>query len=122
MCETCIYREGFGWRIKELEDQVRDKHIGFKSYRSCHHGDGEICCRGFWERHKDEFAVGQVAQRLELVEFVDVDTLAPQKELIPVVEVDETGAIIKVTVHNPGPEPMAFDSRLLPATSKGKEK
>ena len=25
------------------------------------------CCRGFWNRHKDEFAVGQVAQRLGLV-------------------------------------------------------
>jgi hypothetical protein len=76
MCETCIYREGFGWDIKHLEDQARDKHIGFKTYRACHHANDKdgICCRGFWERHSDEFAVGQIAQRFGLVEFVDVDT------------------------------------------------
>jgi hypothetical protein len=75
MCKTCIYREGLGWRIEALEDQVRDKHIGFKAYRACHHAKDRsgICCRGFWERHKDEFAAGQIAQRLGLVKFVNVD-------------------------------------------------
>lgn len=34
-----------------------------------------MCCRGFWEAHKDAFPAGQIAQRLGLVEFVDVDTL-----------------------------------------------
>jgi hypothetical protein len=73
MCKTCIYREGLGWDIKHLEDQVRDKHMGFKSFRVCHHAPDDVCCRGFWEHHKDEFQVGQIAQRLNLVEFVDVD-------------------------------------------------
>jgi hypothetical protein len=80
MCETCIYRSGFGWDIGRLEDQVRDRHVGFKAYRACHHADGEVCCRGFWERHRDEFAVGQIAQRLDLVEFVDVDILGREEE------------------------------------------
>jgi hypothetical protein len=75
MCETCIYRKELNWHIEELEDQVRDKYVGFKSYRACHHADGGVCCRGFWERHRDEFAAGQIAQRLGLVEFVDVDEL-----------------------------------------------
>jgi hypothetical protein len=34
-----------------------------------------VCCRGFWDRHKDEFPGGQLAQRLDCVEFVEVDTL-----------------------------------------------
>lgn len=79
VCATCIYKSGLGWRIAELEDQVRDKRarFGFKSYRECHHakrGSG-VCCRGFWNAHKDEFAAGQIAQRLQLVEFVDVDVM-----------------------------------------------
>lgn len=73
-CDTCIYKKATGFNIKELEDQVRDKHVGFKSHRTCHHSK-DVCCRGFWNRHKDEFAVGQVAQRLGLVKFVKVDTL-----------------------------------------------
>jgi len=35
----------------------------------------DACCRGFWNAHKDEFQLGQVAQRLGLVRFVKEDTL-----------------------------------------------
>jgi hypothetical protein len=70
-----------GWRINELEDQVRDEHIGFKSYRACHHATDGVCCRGFWERHCDEFQVGQIAQRLGLVEFVDMDVLGWEEDV-----------------------------------------
>ena len=58
-----------------LEGQVRDKHMGFKGHRICHNSK-DVCCRGFWDRHKDEFPLGQIAQRLGIVEFVEVDTLA----------------------------------------------
>lgn len=75
LCATCIYRPDSTLDLKKLEDDVRDKHIGFKGYRACHHGDGKVCCRGFWNAHKDEFAAGQIAQRLNAVEFVDIDTL-----------------------------------------------
>ena len=34
-----------------------------------------LCCRGFWDAHKDEFPAGQIAQRLCLVQFVTEDTL-----------------------------------------------
>ena len=74
MCSTCIYRPDSALDLVSLEDQVQDPHIGFKSFRICHHSDG-VCCRGFWEAHKDEFSLGQVAQRLGMVEFVRVDTL-----------------------------------------------
>jgi len=50
------------------------KFVGFRGYRICHHSKG-LCCRGFWDAHKDEFPAGQIAQRLRLVQFVTEDTL-----------------------------------------------
>ncbi len=77
-CSTCIYRKDSPLSIKKLEADVADKYGGFKGYRICHHSK-DVCCRGFWNRHKNEFALGQIAQRLKLVEFVDVDTLTTRK-------------------------------------------
>lgn len=76
-CATCIYRKDSPMDIERLEDQVRDKHVGFAGHRICHHSD-DVCCRGFWDKHKDEFQMGQLAQRLNFVEFVDIDTLDPE--------------------------------------------
>jgi hypothetical protein len=73
-CATCIYRKDSTLNIKKLEADVRDKYMGFKGHRICHHSK-DVCCRGFWNRHKNEFAMGQIAQRLNMVEFVVVDTL-----------------------------------------------
>lgn len=80
-CDSCIYLPTCSLDIKELEDQVRDPHMGFKGFRACHHASNKsgICCRGFWNRHKDEFAAGQIAQRLGLVEFVSVDRFATER-------------------------------------------
>lgn len=73
-CSSCIYRNDSTFDIKVLEDQVRDKYGGFKGHRICHHSN-DVCCRGFWNRHKDNFQMGQIAQRLKMVSFVIVDTL-----------------------------------------------
>ena len=70
-CATCIYRKD---SPLNLENAVRDPYIGFRGHRICHHSR-DVCCRGFWDHHKDEFAAGQIAQRLGMVEFVDVDIL-----------------------------------------------
>ncbi len=73
MCSTCIYRANSPLDLENLEAEVKDKY-GFKGHRICHHSD-DACCRGFWEAHKDEFQLGQVAQRLNLVEFVEIDKM-----------------------------------------------
>jgi hypothetical protein len=80
MCTTCIYRPETFFDIAELENAVRDPHMRgwFKGYRICHHSR-DVCCRGFWERHKDHFDLGQIAQRLGFVEYVDVD-INPMEE------------------------------------------
>lgn len=70
MCVTCIYRPDSCLNLEHLENQVRDPYVGFRAHRICHHSN-DVCCRGFWEAHKDEFQMGQLAQRLNFVEFVD---------------------------------------------------
>ena len=78
-CSTCIYskawRRNGGTPIATLEAQVADRFGGFSKHRQCHHTGKKnaACCRGFWNRHKNNFAAGQIAQRLGVVEFVDID-------------------------------------------------
>ncbi len=78
-CATCIYRADSPFDLAALEAEVRDPHMGFKAHRICHHSNDAVC-RGFWNRHKDEFAAGQIAQRLSLMAFVDDDTLSGSEE------------------------------------------
>jgi len=73
-CSTCIYRKDSVLDIQRLEAEIRDPHVGFTTFRTCHHSN-DACCNGFWIRHKDEFQAGQMAQRFQIVEFVDDDTL-----------------------------------------------
>lgn len=84
VCETCIYTWGRDELLRLLE-QIRDPAMPgfFASYRVCHHAPKEsgICCRGFWNAHKDDFNAGQIAQRLGLVEFVDVDDMGDDDAL-----------------------------------------
>ena len=56
-CDTCIYRADSPLDLEKLENQVRDQYVGFRSYRVCHESKS-ACCRGFWNRHKDQFSVG----------------------------------------------------------------
>lgn len=68
-CETCIYKKDSRLDLKKLESEVRDNYGGFRGHRICHHSRS-ACCRGFWNRHKNKFAAGQIAQRLKCVSFV----------------------------------------------------
>jgi hypothetical protein len=76
-CSTCIYRKDSPLDIGRLEAEVADGYGGFRDHRECHHAEKSsgVCCRGFWNRHKDRFQRGQVAQRLGRVKFVNVDVL-----------------------------------------------
>ncbi len=72
-CATCIYRKDSPLDLTKLEAEIADQYGGFKGWRVCHYSD-DACCYGFWNRHKNHFQVGQVAQRLGWVEFVEVET------------------------------------------------
>lgn len=71
-CKTCIYRKDSTLSLEKLEADVADKYMPgyFTGQRICHHSD-DACCRGFWNRHKDKFQMGQIAQRLNMIEFVE---------------------------------------------------
>ena len=69
-CPTCIYRKDSPLNLEALENEVRDPHVGFWGSRICHYTE-DVCCRGFWNAHKDEFPAGQIAQRLGFVVFVE---------------------------------------------------
>ena len=78
-CASCIYRPNSPLNLKKLEAQVADPYIEgfFKGHRICHHFQNDsrqVCCRGFWDRHKDSFALGQIAQRLGFVEMIATET------------------------------------------------
>ena len=72
-CPTCIYRRDSPLDLARLEAEAADGHGGFRGHRVCHHSpDGRpSCCRGFWDRHRDKFPAGQIAQRLEAVTIVE---------------------------------------------------
>jgi hypothetical protein len=80
LCASCIYRPDSTLDVRQLERQIADPRMPgfFRSYRACHHAPDRrgVCCRGFWNRHRDHFTVGQIAQRLRLVVFVTVDRFA----------------------------------------------
>ena len=55
----------------------------FIGYRVCHHSQNDpegVCCRGFWNKHKDHFTNGQLAQRLGLVEMIQEKAATPPRE------------------------------------------
>jgi hypothetical protein len=73
-CATCIYRKDSPLDLQQLEAQIADPHTEgfFRGHRICHHSDS-ACCRGFWNKHKDHFQLGQIAQRMGMVKFVNHD-------------------------------------------------
>jgi hypothetical protein len=79
LCATCIYRPDSPLDIAKLEADVADPMMKgfFVAYRECHHAKrhSKVCCRGFWNAHKDDFTAGQMAQRLGIVRFVHVDVM-----------------------------------------------
>lgn len=83
-CKTCIYTTCTPDHLAQLEQAIADPQMAgfFRGYRICHHSRN-VCCRGFWERWKDHFTLGQIAQRLGRVRFVSVDTLRCRRRTPP---------------------------------------
>lgn len=73
-CATCIYRKDSPLELATLEAEIADPQCAgfFRSFRICHHSE-TACCRGFWDRHNNDFTLGQLAQRLGMIEFVQDD-------------------------------------------------
>ena len=67
-CRTCIYHPGAPLDLSRLEKEVSDPRMAghFSNYRNCHEGDN-VCCRGFYNRHRDHCTPTQIAHRLGIV-------------------------------------------------------
>jgi len=81
-CRTCIFTDPV-WPPGFLEaklDDIRDPQMPgfFTGWRQCHHSKRAVCA-GFWARYKDHFTMGQLAQRLDMVEFVEDDRAQRQQ-------------------------------------------
>lgn len=82
-CKTCIFRESSTLDLPKLLDDVREEGRGgemgyFKGHRVCHYSADAVCA-GFWALFKDKFQLGQLAQRLGLVQYVQ-DNVNPLEE------------------------------------------
>ena len=77
MCATCIFRPESPLDLKQLLDDIADQHGGFCGHRICHHSR-DACCAGFWAAHRNEFALGQISQRLNMVVLVDDDVIGDE--------------------------------------------
>jgi hypothetical protein len=75
-CATCIFNKASPLDLRTLLDAVRDPRMAghFKGHRVCHHSKNAVCA-GFWEAYRDHFDLGQVAQRLGMVNLVDDDII-----------------------------------------------
>lgn len=73
-CKTCVYLPNSPIRAEDLEERLIDPRMEghFTGFRICH-SSRTACCAGFWKKHKDHFDFGQLAQRLNWVEFVQDD-------------------------------------------------
>ena len=76
MCATCVYRPQSPLDPKELEKRVMNARGDFDGFRVCHSSQ-TACCAGFWAQHKDDFSMGQIAQRMGWVELVQDNTPTP---------------------------------------------
>ena len=73
-CDQCLFT------ANKIVDDKRKREILIETKQSdsffiCHKAtleNDKVCCRGFWDKHKHDFNLGRIAQRLNCVQMVDV--------------------------------------------------
>ena len=72
-CKTCIYHSNSNLKaqLPKLEEDCKDEHGFFVSYRVCHKHQDEnhVCCRGFYDTHGVDCTPLQISDRLGFTEF-----------------------------------------------------
>lgn len=67
-CSTCIFNKNSPLNLAKLVKEALEND----GFRICHHSK-DVCCRGFWNKFKNDFNLGRISQRLNSVEFVNID-------------------------------------------------
>ena len=65
-CWTSSIEKDAPLDLWQLEDQVRDRRLTFKSFRACQHGN-DACCHG---HQCADFVAAHITQLPRLVKFV----------------------------------------------------
>ncbi len=71
-CNQCLFSKNRIVDAKRAAEVIRDA-LGKDTYFNCHKAKikgADVCCRGFWDAHKDNFNLGRIAQRLNVIKEV----------------------------------------------------
>jgi hypothetical protein len=77
-CHVCLFGPNkivSDARRKQILRDCRRRDVHFICHKSSIHGDGETCCRGFYDTQTSQLI--RIAQRLGVVKFIDVPEHAP---------------------------------------------
>ena len=67
-CNQCLFSDNKIVNDARKEEVLRTT-LKKDSFFVCHKTD-DVCCKGYWDSHKNDFTVGQIAQRLNLIKEV----------------------------------------------------
>lgn len=78
-CNQCLFTKNRIVTAKRAAHYVADC-LKRDTFFVCHKaqtsdqykGDGQLVCRGFWDKHGGQFQLGRIAARLGAVKFVQV--------------------------------------------------
>ena len=70
-CDQCLFSKNrIVWAVRK--NNILRSCLKEDSYFICHKAtieEQDICCRGYWDRFKDQFNLGRIVQRLGGPEF-----------------------------------------------------
>lgn len=75
-CDQCLFSRNRIVSNERAADIIRgcvEKDTYFQCHKTQVKGSSQdVCCRGFWDKFKNRFNLGRIAQRLNIVKEVDI--------------------------------------------------
>lgn len=75
-CDQCLFTDArivSESRMKDVVQDCLDKDTFFVCHKTQVHALKEsVCCRGYWDEYKNQFNLGRIAQRLGVVDEIEL--------------------------------------------------
>lgn len=75
-CDQCLFTKNMVVKNNTRRTEIIKSALNNDTYFICHKSsiasNGDVCCRGFWDKFKNDFNLGRIAQRLNFVNEVEV--------------------------------------------------
>lgn len=77
-CNQCLFTKNMVVKNNARRTEIIKGALAKDTFFVCHKssiakdGHGDVCCRGFWDKFKNDFNLGRIAQRLNFVNEVEV--------------------------------------------------